>query len=243
MNIILFENGEGGALAKNDERAVHIIKVLHKKVGDEFDAGILDGPRGTGRIERVDSDGTVNVSFTPDGAVPPARLPLAVAVGFPRPIQLRRILRDLSSIGVREIVLFATDLGEKSYRDTTLFDSGGARRALIDGAAQSRDTTLPRLSLFPSLNAWLSSLPSEDASFRVAADNVNAAGDFTAVPPDARAFTLAVGSERGWSNRERALFHAAGFTRFSLGSRALRTETACAVCAAVLTMFIERKPV
>jgi RsmE family RNA methyltransferase len=46
---------------------------------------------------------------------------------------------------------------------------------------------------------------------------------------------LAIGSERGWSERERDLFEAAGFLRLSLGSRALRTETAC-VAAAILAL-------
>jgi RsmE family RNA methyltransferase len=46
---------------------------------------------------------------------------------------------------------------------------------------------------------------------------------------------LAIGPERGWSDRERQLFAAAGFTRLSLGPRALRTETAC-TAALVLVM-------
>jgi len=46
---------------------------------------------------------------------------------------------------------------------------------------------------------------------------------------------LAVGSERGWSEHERDLLDTAGFLRLSLGSRALRTETAC-IAAAVLAI-------
>jgi RsmE family RNA methyltransferase len=46
---------------------------------------------------------------------------------------------------------------------------------------------------------------------------------------------LAIGSERGWSDHERDLLEKAGFLRLSLGSRALRTETAC-IAAAVLAI-------
>jgi len=46
---------------------------------------------------------------------------------------------------------------------------------------------------------------------------------------------LAVGSERGWSDKERDLLENAGFIRLSMGERALRTETAC-VAAAVLAL-------
>jgi RsmE family RNA methyltransferase len=44
---------------------------------------------------------------------------------------------------------------------------------------------------------------------------------------------IAIGSERGWSERERALFQERGWTALSLGSRALRTETACVAAAAL----------
>jgi RsmE family RNA methyltransferase len=46
---------------------------------------------------------------------------------------------------------------------------------------------------------------------------------------------LAIGSERGWTDHERGLLEEAGFLRLSLGSRALRTETAC-IAAAVLAI-------
>jgi RsmE family RNA methyltransferase len=44
-----------------------------------------------------------------------------------------------------------------------------------------------------------------------------------------------VGAARGWSDQERDALEDAGFLRHSLGSRALRTETAC-VAAAVLAL-------
>ena len=49
-----------------------------------------------------------------------------------------------------------------------------------------------------------------------------------------RRAVLAVGSERGWSERERGLFKTAGFESVSLGSRVLRTETACSTGAALV---------
>ncbi|MDR0998457.1 MAG: RsmE family RNA methyltransferase [Treponema sp.] len=46
---------------------------------------------------------------------------------------------------------------------------------------------------------------------------------------------MAIGPERGWSDRERDLLEKAGFLRLSLGKRAMRTETAC-VAAAILAL-------
>jgi RsmE family RNA methyltransferase len=166
-----------------------------------------------------------------------------VAVGFPRPIQLRRLLRDLSNLGVEAVDLFGTELGEKSYRDTKLLQDGGAREALIEGAVQARDTTIPELAVFPGLADWLGQRPWDKRApgsvrplpLLVAADNVRPEGAMARLSPMRGPLVLAVGAERGWSDRERDALEDAGFLRLSLGSRALRTETAC-VAAAVLAL-------
>jgi 16S rRNA U1498 N3-methylase RsmE len=161
MNIILFEEHElGSSLPRRDERTIHLLKVLHKKAGDRFDAGVLGGNRGYGVIEKINLDGSVLYALSLDEA-PPPRLPLRIAVGFPRPIQLRRLLRDLSNLGIEAVDLVGTELGEKSYRDTKLLSDGGARAALIEGAVQSRDTNVPALSFYPGLEGWLEERPWE----------------------------------------------------------------------------------
>jgi 16S rRNA U1498 N3-methylase RsmE len=249
MNLILIEEHElGKALPRRDERTVHLIKVLHKKAGESFDAGILGGGRGKGRIEKINLDGSVRFSLRIDEPAP-ERLPVRAAVGFPRPIQLRRILRDLSNLGASAIDLFGADLGEKSYRDTNLLKDGGAGAALVEGAVQSRDTTVPLLSVFASLDEWLAGRPWDNdgggnapgriaprtVPLLIAADNVRPEGAVSRLTPTKRPVVLAIGPERGWSDRERKLLEDSGFLRLSLGERALRTETAC-VAAVVLAM-------
>jgi RsmE family RNA methyltransferase len=246
MNIILFENHElGKALPRRDERTIHLLKVLHKKPGDTFEAGALEGNRGTGRIESVRLDGSLTFSLElPE--LPPPRLPLRMAVGFPRPIQIRRILRDLSNLGLYAVDLLGTELGEKSYRDTKLLSDGGARAAMIEGAVQARDTRLPELSVYPRLETWLEERPWDKipppgksprapAPLLIAADNLRPEGSISHLSALGRPMVMAVGSERGWSDAERDALEKAGFLRLSLGDRCLRTETAC-VAAAVLAM-------
>jgi RsmE family RNA methyltransferase len=211
--------------------------VLHKKTGDTFEAGILGGMRGIGRIEKINLDGSLFVSLRLSEN-PPPRLPIRVAVGFPRPIQIRRLLRDLSNLGVEAIDLAGTELGEKSYRDTKLIGDGGAQAALIEGAIQSRDTTIPELSVFTSIEEWLRQCPWKNQNpmpLLIAADNVRPEGSISRISPTRRPVVLAIGAERGWSEGERDLLEASGFLRLSLGSRALRTETAC-IAAATLAL-------
>ncbi|MDR0450444.1 MAG: 16S rRNA (uracil(1498)-N(3))-methyltransferase [Treponema sp.] len=249
MNLILFEEHEAGKpLPRRDGRTVHLLKVLRKKPGDSFDAGILGGRRGRGTIAGSGPDGSLSYSLDLFEN-PPPRFPLRVAVGFPRPIQLRRLLRDLSGLGLAAVDLIATDLGDKSYRETKLLSDGGARTALIEGAIQSRDTSLPLLDSYPRLEDWLSRRPWEGdgepgggesggarpPALLVAADNLRPAGSMARLGPARRRISVAIGPERGWSDRERDLLERAGFLRLSLGERALRTETAC-VAASILAM-------
>ncbi len=158
-------------------------------------------------------------------------------------------------MGLEAVDLIGTELGEKSYRDTKLFASGGAEAALVEGAVQARDTTIPLLSVYDSLEDWLAERPWEKPSqgkggdtgslhirtgihrfpLLVALDNVRPDGAFSLLSAYGRAMVLAVGSERGWSDKEREELEKASFVRLSMGSRAMRTETAC-VAAAVLAL-------
>jgi RsmE family RNA methyltransferase len=246
VNLVIFEAHElDKPLPRRDQRAVHLLKVLHKKTGDEFHAGILDKGCGSGKIEKISNDGSISFSVNIHNS-PLPRFPVRVGVGFPRPIQIRRLLRDLSSLGVDAIDLFGTELGEKSYRDTRLLNDGGAQAALIEGASQSRDTSVPVLSVFSDIKDWLCDRPWEgidkSAALRssispllIAADSVRPEGAISRIAHTKRPVVLAIGSERGWSDHERHLLETAGFLRLSLGSRALRTETAC-VAAAILAI-------
>lgn len=244
MNVILFNKTELAVpLDVHDRRAVHLIKVLHKKEGELFDAGVVGGKLGKGRIERITA-GHLELSFELNSE-PPPKLPLRLAVGFPRPIQLRRLLRDLTTFGVSRIDLLESDLGDRSYRNTNLLNDGGAEQAFLEGLIQARDTVAPGLSRFAGVSSWLAALKAEPL-FEVyspppaevllaAADNINPGGAFSGIYGAFSAAVLAVGPERGWSNNERGLLEAAGFMRLSFGPRPLRTESACLVSAALIS--------
>jgi 16S rRNA U1498 N3-methylase RsmE len=49
---------------------------------------------------------------------------------------------------------------------------------------------------------------------------------------------LAIGPERGWTDRERGLFRDSGFAAFALGPRILRTETATILATGMLTLAL-----
>ena len=235
MNLVLFEPAEiHQPLPRSDPRAEHLLRVLRRREGDTFDAGLVNGPRGKGTLAAIGAD-ALTLSFA-WGAEPPPLAPLLLLIGLPRPQTARDILRDATSLGVAGMHFVATDKSELSYARSTLWTSGEWRRHLIIGAEQAFDTRLPEVTHGRSLLEVIGGLSAQ--AIRVALDHYEAremlsrcrlTDDTAKTPPPELA--LAFGPERGWSNAERAALRGAGFVLAHLGSRVLRTETA--VVAAV----------
>ena len=64
-------------------------------------------------------------------------------------------------------------------------------------------------------------------------DNVIGAVNLSSLSLQGKRVILAIGPERGWSERERGIFLSSGFSTVLLGSRILRTETAAVAGPAV----------
>ena len=153
MNIILLREEElsdgSFSFAKTDERFLHIKKVLKLGVGSVFKAGIIDGEKGTAEITSF-SDELLTARFTVSedaggGADVSVLPPIRLILGFPRPIQLRRILRDVAGLGIEALYLTGTELGEKSYLKADIAAETEIERLLIDGCSQAGETHIPKV--------------------------------------------------------------------------------------------------
>ncbi|NLZ77843.1 MAG: 16S rRNA (uracil(1498)-N(3))-methyltransferase [Spirochaetales bacterium] len=229
MNIVLFETLEArNILAPDDYRAGHIKKILKLKEGDSFKAGVVDVSTGVSTITRVGKKG---IEFTYVEEKPAESLyPITLLVGMVRPISMRRILREAVSLGVGRLILVPTDTGEKSYVQAGLYTSGEYRSILLDGAMQSGQCRLPEVVFTASLDE---EYPYEGV--RIALDNIEGSISLDHVETDPeQGVTLAVGPERGFSDRERILLRERGFILATFGNRILRTETICSAAVRVL---------
>lgn len=241
MNILLFfpsdryvEPGRKGAgerffISRDDSRWQHLKKVLRAQVGERFFAGIADSRSGQAELLEISESGFL-FSFFPGGPDRPL-FPLELVVGQVRPICAKRILREAAMLGVSRLVFVGTDLGEKSYREAKLWKSGEAERYLLDGVVQAASCHLPGLELFTDLESYLDSCKTPG----IVLDNELDGQPLSTMKPSLP-LSLAVGSERGWSVRERGLFSAAHWPAARLGTRILRTETAC--CAALSLLLL-----
>jgi len=231
MNIVLFEPEEWvKPLPAADARAVHLLEILKLSPGDQFAAGEVGGRVGTLAFQGFQGNDLV-FSHPVWTTLPPPFSRVRLLIGTPRPPTARRLLKDLTTLGAAELHFVATDLGDKSYLQSTLWD-GEFRKNLKEGAAQTRSTLLPRVERHPSLRKALVAIDAEGPSTRVWFDEGGLSWDQHAAHSVAEAggtLWLALGPERGWSAPERALLADQGWALAGLGPRVLRTETACAL--------------
>lgn len=206
--------------------------MLKRKVGDSFDAGLLNGPRGKATLHAIGHDGALHLSFA-WGAPPPPLAPIRLLVGLPRPQTARDILREGAALGIAAMEFVRTERGEPSYAQSSLWASREWETLLIAGAAQAFCTRLPEVKHGRTLAEALAEVSPPTVS--LALDNYESPGPLSqAVLPAGANVCLAIGSERGWTAAERDLLLRRGFLFVDLGERVLRTETACIAAISLL---------
>jgi RsmE family RNA methyltransferase len=233
MNLILLHPGEVDAHGRarvTDHRAGHIRDVLRAQPGDGLRVGLVDGPLGRATLERMDADGVeLACAFDAD---PPPRPPLDLLLALPRPKVMKRLWSQLAALGVGRILVTNAARVERNYFDTHVLDPSFYTQQLLEGLQQARDTRLPQVTIHrrfrPLVEDELDGL--SDAALRLVAqpDLPDAAPR-----PEAERVLLAVGPEGGWVPFELELLRQRGFRPFSLGSRTLRSDTACIAAIAV----------
>ena len=151
------------------------------------------------------------------------------------------------------LVQWDGELGEKSYLNSSLVERGAAYKMLLDGAAQAGSTHIPSLCMQKTLSQTLECIRGEgrgasdfssgvksQKTLRLAFDNIHPAADIKAALRNAEPIEsvyAAIGSERGWTDKERVLLEEAGFIRVGMGERIMRTETAATAAAAIISCF------
>jgi len=224
VNRILFESSEiaDGVATCSDARAEHILAVLHGEVGQTLKTGELDGRIGTGEIVSIEGRTVaVKVSHTEESLRPWCDLVLAP----PRPRVMKRLLPQLASLGVGTIVLVGAKKVEKDFWGATLLKEENYRPLLVDGLMQAGTSVVPRMETRRNFRRFVGD--ELDSLFPTANRVVGHPGRAPNAPAQKPGrLLLAVGPEGGWTDDEVSLLESHGFSRYSLGSRILRTDTA-----------------
>ena len=199
-------------------------------VGDSFHGGIYNSFEGKATITSF-SDKGLDFQFFPEKDS--SKLyPLTVIVAQVRPICIKRILRESASIGVEKLILPISDLGEKSYSSASLYTEGEYKSIILDGALQSGKTGISQCVVISGVEKAIEEAGEGE---KLLLDNVIGASSLSSLDLRGKRVILAIGPERGWSERERKIFLSSGFSPVLIGDRILRTETA-AVASPMLAL-------
>ncbi len=236
MNIVLFSQNDNFFFPAEDNRARHILTILKKQKGDTFEAGIENGQAGEAKITDINEKG-IFFDFYPLSNGKPL-FPIELIVGFVRPIQLKRLFRDVATLGVRKLHLVGTELGEKSYMSSKIVERGTAYSALKEGSIQAKSTHVTELMIHNSLKECLNNIKGSSKDVFTCLDNIAPQKSLFSHLQEKKEIQqtiyAAIGSERGWSENERKLFSEKNFTLCSMGQRVLRTETATTVALSII---------
>jgi len=226
MNLLLLYPEEiSKELASDDPRALHVRDILKAQSGDRLKVGVMGGRIGTAQVEWTEG-GRLQFSHFELQENPPPPLPLSLIIGTPRPPTARRLLRDLTSLGVGKLHWTSSELGERSYLHSPLWVGGEWRLEMLLGAMQGRTTLMPHIEWSEKFHRVFEKQWPEKRFY------LSPGG--SAWPRERlESAVVAVGPERGFTVEETARLEREGFAPLSLGPMTLRTETA-ALGAAVL---------
>ena len=233
MNIILFSPEEDiNTLSADDVRYQHILNILHLKEGDSFEGGIINKSYEKFTITKIDDCKMTLSHETLDKKVE-SEYPISVFCSIIRPIDAKKVFKNLCTIGAEHIYLGKTDKTEKSYSNGNLWSKEKYYPLLVEGAQQGATPYIPEVTVHYSLDTFLEK-NADKFQNRIALDNYEYTIPLQQAQLAAGKTIMAVGGERGWSDRERKLLLDYGFTLCSMGNRVLRTEAGCLCGFAVL---------
>ena len=132
-----------------------------------------------------------------------------------------------------------TDRGEPSYATSKLWTTGQWQRLVRTGVEQAFTTRIPQVHFDLPIEQAVDRVASADAL--ICLDNYEATHGLASAVGSASSVVIALGSERGWTGRERNLFRSHGFTLASLGQRPLRTETATVAATSIAMSLLDAK--
>ncbi len=219
----------------------HINKVLGLQVGDSVKIGQLGGNLGTAIIEQMTAD-NIQLGNVQLNRVPPAKLDVTVILALPRPKVLRRLIMDMTALGVRDIVLINSYRTQKSYWQSPLL--ARLNEFVLEGLQQGVDTIAPRITLQkrfkPFVEDELPSLITQQAIVAHPYSERSLLQYLQQWSHDEGAITthdtiktnvalpsvVFIGAEGGWIDYEVELLQSQGCQAVHLGTRVLRTEAA-----------------
>ena len=229
MNVLLLPStafNNHTAVISDSAQLRHIQHVLSPQIGDRLKIGELGGNLGVATVAKLDVNHCVLTDVALDKS-PPAKLDLTVIVALPRPKVLRRLVLDMTAMGVGHIIFINSYRTDKCYWGSPLLTR--LDEFVQDGLQQGVDSVPPKISLAkrfkPFVQDELPSLITTPHSALVA--HPYASVHFNEqIIKHGLPKVLIIGAEGGFIPYEIELLASVGVGAISVGERILRTESA-----------------
>lgn len=233
--VLLFQKDfvSANRVCVSGRRYDHIRTVLKAGPGDTVTCGKINGNLGSGIVEEVDTHRLV-MQVTLDQP-PPGPVPLNLVLALPRPKMLRRIIQNVTSLGVKQIFLINSWRVEKSFWQSPFLEQENLMSYARLGLEQAKDTVVPQIvkkrffsrfvkTELPQISQNTRCITAHPTTGRVCPAGVN------------QPVTLAVGPEGGWIDLEVQTLADIGFVPCNMGPRVLTVETA--VTSLISRLFV-----
>jgi len=226
MNLILLTHSDfidSHRVSLTGRRHLHIKNVLKAGTGDLVACGMCNAHMGTGVILHID-DNKVDMAVILDQA-PPSPLPVTLVLALPRPKMLKRIIQNVTSLGVKDIYLVNSWRVEKSFWQSPVLTDEKLHEYALLGLEQAKDTRVPRIHK----KRFFAKFVKQELPKIAKNCQCILAHPKTPHPCSGRGdqpLVLAVGPEGGWIDLEVKVLEDTGFVPCSIGPRILTVETA-----------------
>ena len=229
MNIILLSKydfiQDSTRVLIQDDRFIHILRVLNPKVGQSLKVGLLGGSCGYGIVESINSkEVMLNVVLN---KLAPHRHPFDIVLALPRPKMLRRILRTIAEYGVDNLHLINSARVEKSFWQSPLLQPEKIHDALMAGMERSKDTIMTNVLLHQRFRPFI-----EDELLTICGDRNCWLADMSAtrsavdINISSKPSVVMIGPEGGFVPFETELAISTIAQPIHLGGRTLSVDTA-----------------
>ena len=215
--------GSDGTARPDAEESHHLARVLRARPGDAVLAFDGRGHEWDATVRDVQRDAATLSIGAETGRRTEPSIEVTLVQALVRPEKLEYILQKGTEIGVAAFALVPTERAEAPEPSPSRLSR--YRRVLMEACKQSGRLVLPTLAV----GTW----PPEPSPSIVLDPSGPPIGALLAGSPPSR-FSLAVGPEGGFTEREVEALREGGARPASLGPRILRTETAGVVAAALL---------
>ena len=226
MNTIIIKNNEllKPNLYKIQDKTTidHIQKVLKLNVGETLKICLVNEGVGIGILQSLSNEEAT--IFLKKEELTQKRTPwVNLIVGLSRPQTCKKVLELGTSMGVKSFKFLDTELSEKSYAQSKIFQNNAFEKYIINGLSQSSNLhILPSLKVEKKLKEddWVK----KEQKLILSPFSEKTLND---IPLDfENPITVAIGPERGWTNKELGVFKEHNFLEVKISSSVLRVETA-----------------